>query len=231
MFSDSARKWSYYNVGLCKWIKKTWTIPKCTLKVCPNRHPKEYKYGEICSFQSRCCYKYEKEIRDLTQISDLEKEVDILITEINALNKKNNDMINILAKVHLNDQKHKIKQILKFQLLRDLQEIKQKLLMTNKLLMVQFWLVQLTSSQTENFRIQTESNREYSTEGNESQDINCVHWRNQVHKKNAVKDILVYRNKVFTCAICGKEFKMLENLTRQALAHVIKESIDLVFFF
>ena len=48
-----------------------------------------------------------------------------------------------------------------------------------------------------------------------------------IHKKYAVKDIVAYESNAFTCAICGKEFKMLEDLTRHTLAHVIKYSIDM----
>ena len=76
------------------------------------------------------------------------------------------------------------------------------------------------------------------------QDINCEHCKckakskrglkthmEYIHKKDAVKDIVVYKSQVFTFAIRGKEYKMLEDLTRHALAHDIKESIDMELLF
>ena len=40
---------------------------------------------------------------DLTQMSELEKQVDILTTEINVLKKENDEKINTLAKAHLKE--------------------------------------------------------------------------------------------------------------------------------
>ena len=89
-----------------------------------------------------------------------------------------------------------------------------------------------------------ESNREDSSEDNDYHVIHCEHCKfkaksnrglkthmGHIHKKDAVKDIVVYKSKVYTCAICEKEFKMLEDLTRHALAHVIKVYIDMDLFF
>ena len=95
-----------------------------------------------------------------------------------------------------------------------------------------------------NIAIQKESNREDSSEDNDYHNIHCEHCKfkaksnrglkthmGHIHKKDAVKNIVVYKSKVYTCAICGKEFKMLEDLTRHALAHVIKVYIDMDLFF
>ena len=58
-------------------------------------------------YQTRCSYqhndKHEKKIIDLTQISELEKQVDNLTTEINVLKKENDEKINTLTKVHLKE--------------------------------------------------------------------------------------------------------------------------------
>ena len=89
-----------------------------------------------------------------------------------------------------------------------------------------------------------ESNREDSSEDNDYHDIHFEHCKfkakpnrglkthmGHIHKKDDVKDIVVYKSKVYTCAICEKEFKMLEDLTRHALAHVIKFYIYMDLFF
>ena len=140
------------------------------------------------------------------------------------------------------------------QLLRDLQEIKHELSMGKKAL-EDLILANLADDnqvkELNNTAIQKESalefaksNREDSAEDIDYHEIHCEHCKfkaksykglktnmGHIHKKDAVKDIVVYKSKVYTRTICEKEFKMLEDLTRHTWAHVIKVNIDMNLFF
>ena len=118
MTGPHSQKCSYNNSGYCKFSRsktgckryhptEICQINSCASKTCPQRHPKTCKYGENCMYQAKCSYrhndKYEKKMIDLTQMSELEKQVDILTTEINVLKKENDEKINTLAKAHLKE--------------------------------------------------------------------------------------------------------------------------------
>jgi hypothetical protein len=106
------------------------------------------------------------------------------------------------------------------QLLGDLQEIKHKLSMKTKDLEDSILATLADDNRVKdlnNTAIQKESNREDSSEDNDYHDIYCEHCKfkaksnrglkthmGHIHKKDAVKDIVVYKSKVYTCAICEK---------------------------
>ena len=107
-------KCSHFNSGYCKFAKKekgckfyhpqtTCELPNCKDKKCPARHPRSCKFGDTCSFQTRCSYKHEKYKPSKELIENTSKEVDQLKADIAKLKNENDIKINILAKVHYNE--------------------------------------------------------------------------------------------------------------------------------
>ena len=113
MSGGEVMKCKYFNSGYCRYTKKEMgcknfhptdvcKVEGCREKECPDRHPKKCKFEDECRYSS-CLYNHVKKVVHPKEQEDLQKEIDVLKTEIHKLKNENDVRINILAKVHLNE--------------------------------------------------------------------------------------------------------------------------------
>ena len=112
MSDGVVKKCKYFNSGYCRYTKKAigcknfhptdvCKVEGCREKECPDRHPKKCKFEDECRYSS-CLYNHVKKVVHTKEQENLQKEIDVLKTEIHNLKNENYVKINILAKVHLN---------------------------------------------------------------------------------------------------------------------------------
>ena len=110
------KKCAYYNSGYCKFSRKqngcrhfhpeTNCVDKnCRDRSCPRRHPKNFKFGQTCSYQSRCSYKHTTSDHDNVsrEIYEGKEQVKALKKEIIKLKEDNDTKVNQLVKLHMSE--------------------------------------------------------------------------------------------------------------------------------
>ena len=100
-------KCKYFKSGYCRYTQKEMGYknfhPTDVCKIegcreCPNRHPWKCKFEDECRYSS-CLFNHVKKVVHPKEKEDLQKEIDVLKTEIHKLKNENDVKVNILAKV------------------------------------------------------------------------------------------------------------------------------------
>ena len=84
MSEGTMKKFSHYNSGFCRYIKKEYgckhfhhkencEITVCKDKECPKRHPNICRYLDQCRFQSQCSYSHK--INEKTKLLEIIKKI------------------------------------------------------------------------------------------------------------------------------------------------------------
>jgi hypothetical protein len=103
MSDKTVQKCTYHNSGYCKYTKKlggcrythsnlVCTDTKCSMKTCPNRHPKTCRYGDKCKYGTDCGYSHTNMLSDQLKVIQIQSktyldQIDMLKTEIHKLKK------------------------------------------------------------------------------------------------------------------------------------------------
>ena len=97
----------FYDTGYCKFSKTNngckkvhprdiCTIKGCKRNVCPNRHPRMCKFGEKCTYRTKCSYSHVHKMGQESQNNELLKNVNDLTKEVCDMKEENKSKTNAL---------------------------------------------------------------------------------------------------------------------------------------